>query len=289
MVDTYIQHSDGLMSSNTSPSMLTNTLLIANFELRKLFFQRRGLVALLCFTLVWLLILLYPIKGAADLMSMEGFRGFLSLLSGSNTANEIINWPVAEMAVYWTIALFLFPLFSLILTADQYASDKQRGTLRFLLLRAQRDSVYFGRFLAQVLIQSLLILISVLTTIILVAYRETDLLIPAFINGLFLSLALIINVLPFTALMGVFSLYAKGPQQASILAVLLLAVISILISIINYLIPQTEIMNMLKPSVQLFDMVNIQSDAVLSYSLLPLIQTIAILTFGRFYIQRKAL
>ncbi|RJY10576.1 ABC transporter [Parashewanella spongiae] len=269
--------------------MIANTLLIANFELRKLFFQRRGIIALACFTLVWALILFYPVKSAAELILVDGFKEFTSGFAHSNNAEKILNWPVAEMSVYWVIALLAFPIFSLILTADQFASDKQRGTLRFLLLRSQRDSIYFGRFLAQIYIQATLIIISVVATIILATYREFDLLLPALSIGTLVSVALIINLLPYTALLGVFSLYAKGARQATILAILLMTIVSIVFSIINYYLPQTGFINLIKPGEQIFDMINTQGVGVLSYSLIPLLQTVAILTFGRFYIQRKAL
>ncbi|WP_133407145.1 ABC transporter permease [Parashewanella tropica] len=277
------------MLQTSEPNTIRNTLLITAFDIQKLFLQRRGVVALSCFSLVWLFLLIYPIHGAVELLSSPNVKDFIIGLAQISQTEKLLNWQVPELTVYWIIALYLYPMFSIIITADQFASDKQRGTLRFLLLRTNRDSLFFGRFLAQVAIQGILIAISLLATIILAIYREADLLLPALSASLYIALALIINLLPYTALMALLSLHANSARQATLYAVLFWMITSFGLAIINYIVPQTEFLQFIKPGMQLSDMLNTQGIGVLSYSVIPLLQAAVLLVLGRTYMQRSAL
>ena len=125
-----------------APGFVNHLLLICQFELKRLFFTRKGLLYLFTFAIVWGLILWFPIRYASGLLepgrsvnsgSFFAFLGFGSLL----------NWQIPEFGVYWHFALIIFPILCVIVTADQTSSDRDRGTLRFLALRANRDSIFF--------------------------------------------------------------------------------------------------------------------------------------------------
>ncbi|RLV61145.1 ABC transporter [Parashewanella curva] len=277
------------MLQTSEPSTLRNTLLITAFDVQKLFFQRRGVIAISCFSLVWLFLLIYPIHGAVELLNNPNFKDFIIGFAQMSQTEKLLNWQVPELTVYWVIALYLYPMFSIIITADQFASDKQRGTLRFLLLRSNRDSLFFGRFLAQMLIQTILIALSLLATIFLACYRDIDLLLPSLSSSGFIVIALIINLLPYTALMSLLSLHANSARQATLYAVLFWMLTSLGLAILNYFFPVTEFLQFIKPGVQLSDMLNTQGAGVLTYSMLPIIQAVAFLALGRVYMQRSAL
>ncbi|MGB0893458.1 MAG: ABC transporter permease subunit [Parashewanella sp.] len=277
------------MAVNASPSAFKNTLIISGFEVKKLFTQPRGIIALTCFSLLWALILLYPIRSATDLLLTDEFRQFILGFAQMSGSSKLLNWVVAEMSVYWLIALYLFPMFSLIITADQFSSDKQRGTLRFLLLRTSRDSIFFGRFFAHMIIQSILIFISVIATIVLAVYRDPELLAYAVTTGTQLLFALLINLLPYTALMATLSLHAKSARQASLLAVLYWVLATIFITIIHYYLPAFSFIEYIKPGVQIADMINSYGKEVFNYSVIPVLQAGIFLVLGRTYMQRISL
>ncbi|MFT5789577.1 MAG: ABC-type transport system involved in multi-copper enzyme maturation permease subunit, partial [Shewanella sp.] len=221
------------MEKSKHSSNLRNTLLLAQFEVKKMLFNPRGMIALAAFTLVWLLILLYPIRGASEFLITPHYKDLIEGIFGPQVVSELFKWSVAELAIYWIAALYLFPLFSIFIAADQFSSDKSRGTFRFLTLRTSRESILFGRFIGHMIIQTILVSLTVLATIALAVNRETALLIPAMTSGVMVIVNLVIVLLPYTALMAILSLYANSARQATIYAILIWAVMSITIGVIN--------------------------------------------------------
>ena len=261
--------------TNHPPSTFKNMLIIATFELRKFLFNTRGIIAIIAFALVWGVLLLYPIQGASAMLLQPNIKDLVDSLFGVNTLNVLFEWPVAEMAVFWCFALYLFPMFSILIAADQFSSDKTRGTLRFLSIRTSRDSLLLGRFLGQILIQGLLILLTIIATIALALSRDSHLILEALSSGALVGLNLIIVILPFTAVMTLLSLYARTARQAMVLATILWTLVSL---------PQW-----LLPGAQLSDMLNTNGFNSLAFTPIPLLQTMAALLLCRIYMQRSSL
>lgn len=271
---------------STHPGGLKNALQLAGFELYKLIFHRRGTLAMIAFALVWLLILTYPVRGAASFLLNPDFKHFVTGAFGEGTLDQLFAWPVAEQAVYWVISLYLFPMFSILICGDQFASDKNRGTLRFLCLRSGRDALFFGRFLGMMLIQLLLVAITVIATVFLAMSRDMALVLPALTSGLMMTLNLVLILLPYTALMALFSLWASSARLASVFAVLFFAVMMIVMATINAQLPMLSFIGYLVPGAQIDAMLNAQPLTALSSAWLPLLQTIGLLAIGRTMMQR---
>lgn len=121
-------------------------LIISQFELKRGFATRKGLLSLVTFAVVWYFILLYPLRFAAELLVQE--KGLMQDFSFFNFIGfgSIQQWSIPEFGVFWQFALIIFPMLSITLAADQTCSDRERGTLRFIVLRSSRDSLFFGRF-----------------------------------------------------------------------------------------------------------------------------------------------
>lgn len=272
-----------------SPSMLNNILIIARHELDKFLFNTRGIIALIAFALVWGILLLYPIQGASAMLLQPNIKDMVDALFGPGTLNVLFEWPVAEMAIFWCFALYLFPMFSILIAADQFSSDKTRGTLRFFTLHTSRDSLLLGRFFGQILIQSLLILFTIFATVVLALSRDSQLFLPAITSGALIGLNLIIVILPYTAVMTLVSLYASTARQAMVLATILWTLISIVIMLLD---EQSFIFTVLQwtlPGAQLSDMVNTTAINSFAYAPIPIIQTIVALLLARIYMHRSSL
>ncbi|MGL5392157.1 MAG: ABC transporter permease subunit [Shewanella sp.] len=276
------------MNPNPS-STLNNMLIIALFELRKFFVNGRGIIALFAYGLIWAILLCYPIKSASAMLMQPNIKELIDGLFGINTLNALFEWPVAEMAVFWCFALYLFPLFSLLSAADQFSSDKNRGTLRFLSIRTSRDSLFFGRFLGHIFIQALLILLTIIATIALALSRDSHLLLAAISSGALVGLNLLIIILPFTALMSVLSLYARTPRQGMVLATILWTVISLLMLLLGQQSSLVAQLQWLLPGAQLPSMLNTSGWQSFTFAPIPLLQTAATLILGRVYLQRSSL
>lgn len=277
------------MNSLQLPSGLRHIGLIAINEVSRRFTHRQGLVALSAFLLIWAVILFYPVKEAAHFLIEPEFRQLAQAVFGTQALDQLFQWQVAEMAIFWCAALYLFPMFSIFISADQFSSDKQRGTFRFLALRVSRDGLFFGRYLGQILIQLSLVALTLVATIILVLMRDPTLLLPAIGSSFYILLNIFIVLLPYTAVMALFSLYAKSARQATILAVILWIIISLIITLINSEFPSLDFLQWILPGSQIVSMLNTQGPAALMFAPIPLVQTALILFIGRIYMQKSAL
>lgn len=277
------------MPVTTPPSGISHIWLLAKYELTKRFTNKSGMVALIAFMLIWGILLLYPIKSASEFIMQPNFKEFTEALFGPGSLQHLFEWPVPELAVFWLAALYLFPMFSIFISADQFSSDKQRGSLRFLTLRVSRSSLFFGRFIGQMLIQFALIILTLLATIVMVISRDISLLLPSLTTSLLVMINLVIVLLPYTAAMAVLSLQANSARQASIFAVILWAIVSIIIAIINFQFPQLNGLSMILPGSQISSMINTQGLDSLAFAPIPLVQTVVILGLGNVFMKRSAL
>jgi ABC-type transport system involved in multi-copper enzyme maturation permease subunit len=277
------------MPVKTPPSGSAHIWLLAKYELTKRFTNKSGMLALIAFMLIWGILLLYPIKSASEFIMQPNFKEFTEALFGPGSLQHLFEWPVPEFAVFWLAALYLFPMFSIFIAADQFSSDKQRGSLRFLTLRVSRSSLFFGRFIGQMLIQFALIILTLLATIVMVISRDISLLLPSLTTSLIVMVNLVIVLLPYTAVMAVLSLHANSARQASIFAVILWAIVSIIIAIINFQFPQLNGLSMILPGSQISSMINTQGLGSLAFAPIPLVQTVIILGLGNVLMKRSAL
>lgn len=277
------------MPVKTPPSGIAHIWLLAKYELTKRFTNKSGMVALIAFMLIWGILLLYPIKSASEFIMQPNFKEFTEALFGPGSLQHLFEWPVPEFAVFCLAALYLFPMFSIFIAADQFSSDKQRGSLRFLTLRVSRSSLFFGRFIGQMLIQFALIILTLLATIVMVISRDISLLLPSLTTSLIVMVNLVIVLLPYTAVMAVLSLHANSARQASIFAVILWAIVSIIIAIINFQFPQLNGLSMILPGSQISSMINTQGLGSLAFAPIPLVQTVIILGLGNVLMKRSAL
>ncbi|MFQ6371732.1 ABC transporter permease subunit [Shewanella sp. YIC-542] len=269
----------------THPGLWANIRQLAFFELQRLLLQRRGLLALLTFALLWVLILAYPIRRAATLMTDPSIRDLAAALDNA-LLTQLFSWHVPELAVYWGASLFLFPLFCIMLAAGQFAADRQRGTLRFLTLHCSREALFFGRFLGMMLIQLLLLLLTIGATLLLALMREPALTGVSITDAWWIVLNLLIILLPYTALMSVLSLLASSNRQATIYAVLFFTVSAIVLPILDYTLPELGFLHYLVPGMQTDGLLTISPKLALASAPLPIIQSIAYLTLGLLLLKR---
>ncbi len=263
--------------------------LISQFELKRLFTTPKGMLYLLTFGVVWFLVLYYPIRFASkvvsqgqrsvDVFKIFEFFGFDSLLV----------WQIPEFGVFWHFALLIFPTLSIFIAADQTCSDRERGTLRILTLRTSRDRLFFGRFAGILLIQLTLILATLFTTLILVAYRDPTLVTTGLNNILSITVNLLITVLPFTAMMAALSAALKSSRQVTVWAILILSFLSGLISILSIKLPILDYLKFLIPGYQLTELGRLAQWDSLQIAYIPIIQTLVLLAIGRWIMHRQAL
>jgi len=119
------------------PGFFNHVLLICQFEIKRGFVTRKGILSLVTFAVVWCVVLLYPLRFAAELLVQEkglmqdsSFFDFIGL-------GSIQQWPIPEFGVFWQFALIIFPMMSITLAADQTCSDRERGHLTLYSIAQQ--------------------------------------------------------------------------------------------------------------------------------------------------------
>jgi ABC-type transport system involved in multi-copper enzyme maturation permease subunit len=271
------------------PVFFNQFLLIIQFELNSCFATRKGLLSVLTFAIIWYFILIFPVRLAAELVQQEkdflqgfSFFDFIGLAS-------VQHWPIPECGVYWHIALLIFPMLSITMAADQTCSDRERGTLRFILLRCSRDSLFFGRFAGVMVNLALLIGMSAIGTLALILYRDATLLSSALPVLLIITINLILAVLPFTAMMAVLSILVKSARQATLWAILIWTFLTGIISMFAWYLPALGSLEFLVPGYQLSDLADLSGWQTLRLAYVPLIQSLVLLTLGRWIMARQAL
>ena len=261
---------------------------LAQFELTRLFATKRGLLALGAFAMVWFMIQNYLIAHAVPFLSSPEFADITGQLAGNIGLRELVSWPEAELAVFWIIALYSFPAFSLFVCSDQTVGDRLRGTLRFISLRCTREEILVGRFLGQLIIIATLISLTVLATFILMIYRDLSLLGSGALLSVSVTAQLILIVMPFIALMSLLNLVTSSSRLSVVLAILLFTLGNALISYLSYYFPILSWLLYVYPGVQILDVAP-QNSFSLSDWLLPVAQTMGLLTLSILTFKRRSL
>ena len=88
-------------------------LCLAKFELYRLFLTKRGALALVAFATAWFLILRYLVSSAATIVSSKMFQDMAEQIFGMLGLSELLTWKVPELAIYWLVAVYSFPVFAL--------------------------------------------------------------------------------------------------------------------------------------------------------------------------------
>lgn len=260
-------------------------LLISQFELKRVFATRKGVLSLITFVVVWYFILLYPLRFTADILIQGKGVNFFDFIG----FGSLQLWPIPEFAVFWHFALIIFPMLSITLAADQTCSDRERGTLRFIALRSSRDSLFFGRFIGVMIIQSLLISSTAFTTLVLVLYRDATLASAALSNLSAITVNVVLAILPFTAMMAVLSATVKSVRQATVWAILIWTFLAGIISLLAHYLPAVAFFKYLIPGFQLADLSQLSEWQTLQLAYIPLLQSVILLAFGRWIMARQPL
>lgn len=261
---------------------------LMQFELARHFLTKKAWLALLAFALVWLMIYRYGVYEAVNILAQPEFEQFILAVFGNLGLQSLLYWPDAEMAVYCLIALLTFPPFIIYLCSDQFVSDRERGTLRFIALRATRLEIVLGRFFGHTLSTAFLIAISLCGALILVALRDISILPQALWHALQFELLLLVNLLPFIALMSLLNTVARSSRMALIYVILLYTLGLLILSILQVKLGVPEVLDYLFPGEPL-DQIATLRPPLMSAVLWPLVQTGLCLGLGFYKFQRGSL
>ncbi len=256
------------------PSTLSAIKTIVLLELERTFTHKQGLIYLLAFMAFWMFLLKYAVF-SQTLMMMNQVLG----------ADDL---PSKLFANFFKVSMYLLPVLSLFIAANQTGSDRERGTLRFMTLYCSRDAIFFARFMSQVIIHTVLIVFATISTLGF-GMIQGELSLDATSYALIAAANLALIILPFIALMAVLSALVKSPRQATFYAGIIWSVASGVISLISHYFAPASALNILVPGMQFSQLGDLNGSAMFTLAYIPIFQCAVLLLLGREIMRRKSL
>ncbi len=262
---------------------------LAGDEVLRLMTTRRGLLSIAGFVLIWAAVLIYFIMPAASFYRNASESGMLELLFPNFQFFYADLWPTPELTIFWIVSLYILPLLAITTAADQTASDRSRGTLRYLVLRCSRLEIYFGRYLGQVVVLLSVTLVTLGSVLAIVAVNSTEQLAPAIARAPVIVVNMMLVLAPYIALMALVSVLARTPRQATLFAVILWISVSIVISYVRSAYPELSVLDWVLPGSQVGQLRALSDWQMLKFAPIPLVHTAVLLSIGAFFMWRRDL
>ncbi len=264
-------------------------LIIAQDEILRLLSTRRGILSLLGFVLIWVGVLNYGILPASAFFVGANESGLTELLLPRLGLTAWQQWPAPELAVYWVVSLYLLPFMALITSADQTASDRSRGTLRFLILRCSRLELFLGRFAGQCVIMTLVVLATLGSVLFVIGLNSAELMPASLARTPVIMVNLVLLVLPYIALMAWVSVMARSARQATLYAVIVWLGVSLLVGYVQSRFGPLPILDWALPGSQVGQLLRLSDWQTLDYAAIPVVHTLILLLLGGFMMRRRDL
>ena len=264
-------------------------VVLAQEEILRLLSTRRGMISLMGFLVIWACVLNYAILPAAAFLSGVSTSGVVELLLPWLGIEAWRQWPAPELAIYWVVSLYLLPFFSLLASADQTASDRSRGTLRFFVLRCSRLEIFLGRFLGQCVIMTWVVLFTLASVLLIILLYTPE----SFTTSIGYVPLIVVNlcllVMPYIALMALVSVMARSARQATLYAFIIWISISLLVSFLQVKYGPIELLDWALPGSQVRQLIKLSDWQTLSLAPIPLVHTVVLLGLGAFMMRRRDL
>ena len=264
-------------------------LVLAIDEVLRLLSTRRGLLSLAGFALLWTAVLYYGVMPAARLFTGATDSGLADMILPEMGLVGWQQWPTPELAVYWVISLYLLPFLAILTAADQTASDRSRGTLRFLVLRCARLEIFLGRYLGQMLILLLVVLITLGTVLLIVTVNSTQQLPAAILSSPIIVVNLMLVLAPYIALMALVSILARSARQATLFAMIIWLAVSLLVSYLKAVLPDLPLLDWALPGSQVNQLLPLHDWKTLAFAPIPIVHTLLLLGAGVFVMRQRDL
>lgn len=264
-------------------------IVIATDEVLRLFSTRRGLLSLTGFCLIWLAVLIYGVMPAARFFSGASESGLADLILPELGLSGVRFWPTPELTVYWMVSLYLLPFLAIMTAADQTASDRARGTLRYLVLRCNRLEIFFGRYIGQLFILLLVVLVTLVSVFVVIAINSAENLAAAIATSPLIIVNLMLVLAPYIALMALVSVLASTARQATMYAVVIWIAMSFLVSYLKAVLPDARLLDWALPGSQIGQLTGLSDWQTLSLAPIPIVHTIVLLLVGAAIMRKRDL
>lgn len=263
-----------LQQPNSAVNFFKACLLHASYDLKRSLYGPKIILIGASFILVWGLILRYVVINAAQFVDQQmGFDGANFMLENIGLEGLTL-WPSSQLAVFWVFVLYLLPLVCISLSADILINDRSQKRLRFWQLRSHRLSLLFGRILSKFITLGVLMGLALMSCLVVIADQQPENLAASLASASLMSVCLMVSCLPFIALMGVIAYASQTPFRATLLAILVWGLGSVLINWLAGYFPWLSSLNYLIPGSQLEALRGASAGDCLELLVLPVLQSV---------------
>ena len=127
---------------------------LVRHDLRYTLSSARGLLFLLFFSLFWAWVFSKLAGGLGERLGTPQAGFVVSYLFDSNVARLLQERP-STLAAYFVVATTLTPLFAMLASCDQTATDLGTHHIRFLIPRVGRDEIFVARLVGAALLMTI--------------------------------------------------------------------------------------------------------------------------------------
>ena len=179
---------------------------LARHDLRYTFTSARGLLFLVFFGLFWAFVLSKLAGGLASRLASPQGGFLLAWIFDSNVAQLFQERP-PTLAAYAVLAALCTPLFAMLASCDQTATDLGTRHIRFLIPRVGRAEIFVARLLgAAILVTVAQLLAGIAATVVAIVVHGADFSTGAIVAyGARVTGCMILYSLPIVALMSLVS------------------------------------------------------------------------------------
>lgn len=264
-------------------------LVMAGDEVLRLLTTRRGLLSIVGFVFIWAAVLIYFIVPAAEFYRNASDSGILEVLFPDFQVFYSNLWPTPELTIFWIVSLYLLPLLAIVTAADQTASDRTRGTLRYLVLRCSRLEIFFGRYVGQLVVLLSVTLVTLGSVLAIVAVNSSTSFAEAVARAPIIVVNMMLVLAPYIALMALVSVLARTARQATLFAMIIWLAVSIIVSYVQSAFPQLSWLDWVLPGSQVGQLRSLSDWQMLAFAPIPLVHTAVLLGAGAFFMWRRDL
>lgn len=149
--------------------------ILVRHDLRYTLSSARGLLFLLFFSLFWAWVFSKLAGGLGERLGTPQAGFLVSWLFDSNVARLLQERP-STLAAYFVVATTLTPLFAMLASCDQTATDLGTRHIRFLIPRVGRDEIFVARLVGAALLMTVAQLLAgaAATIVALVVHSGVD-------------------------------------------------------------------------------------------------------------------
>lgn len=197
----------------------------------------RGLLFLVFFGVFWLWLFTKLAGGGAQWLANPEGNFIIGWLFDPKVARSLFVGRSATLSTFFLIAVSTIPFFVLFAASDQTANDIGSKYLRFLIPRCNRIEIYVARFLGAALLVAMAYVLVTCVAMLMALFVDNTSIAVILVDGVLVSLSLVVYSLPFIALMSLCSVVVGSAGLSALVGISFYVVVLVVVAVVGIKMP----------------------------------------------------